>query len=73
MSDLFQHVRSSQGIEEYQLKSNDLKVLMLQNSFLKPQHLAEPSSKASSLVCEALTLYSEASRLSLQPGPAECA
>ena len=32
MSDLFQHVRSSQGIEEYQLKSNDLKVLMLQNS-----------------------------------------
>ena len=32
MSDLFQHVRSSQGIEEYLLKSNDLKVLMLQNS-----------------------------------------
>ena len=32
MSKVFQHIKSSGGIEEYQLKSNGLKVLMLQDN-----------------------------------------
>ncbi len=32
MPKLFEHIKSSGGIEEYQLKSNGLKVLMLQDN-----------------------------------------
>ena len=32
MPESFKHIKSSGGIEEYQLKSNGLKVLMLQDS-----------------------------------------
>ena len=32
MSDQYQHIKSSGGIDEYRLKSNDLRVLMLQDT-----------------------------------------